>query len=94
MQLTSSSFSDNQAIPAEFSFCAPDAKMHCALGANRNPQLAWSDVPAATKSLVLICHDPDVPGKPDDVNHEGRTIPATLPRVSFIIDSLNPVVKA
>jgi Raf kinase inhibitor-like YbhB/YbcL family protein len=83
VKITSSSFSDQQAIPAEFAFCAPDAKTHCTFGANRNPQLAWSDVPAGAKSLVLICHDPDVPSRPDDVNQEGRTIPATLPRIDF-----------
>jgi Raf kinase inhibitor-like YbhB/YbcL family protein len=83
MKLSSTSFSDNSAIPAEYAFCAPDAKIHCTLGANRNPHLAWRDVPAGAKSLVLICHDCDVPGKPVDVNQEGRTIPATLPRVDF-----------
>ena len=83
MKLTSQSFADNSAIPAEFAFCAPDAKTHCTLGANRNPQLAWSGAPAGTKSFALICHDPDVPSKPDDVNQEGRTIPASLPRVDF-----------
>ena len=83
MKLSSASFQHNSAIPVEFSFCAPDAKTHCTLGANRNPQLAWSDVPTGAKSLVLICHDPDVPGKPDDVNQEGRTIPASLPRIDF-----------
>lgn len=83
MKLSSASFQDNSAIPVEFSFCAPDAKTHCALGANRNPQLAWSDVPAGAKSLALICHDPDVPSKPDDVNQEGRTIPVSLPRIDF-----------
>ena len=36
-----------------------------------------------TKSLVLICHDPDVPCVPDDVNKDGRTIPASLPRIDF-----------
>ena len=36
-----------------------------------------------TKSLAVICHDPDVPSKPDDVNQEGRTIPASLPRMNF-----------
>jgi len=36
-----------------------------------------------TKSLAVICHDPDVPSKPDDVNQEGRTIPASLPRIDF-----------
>ena len=83
MQLTSSSFNDNSAIPVEYAFCAPDAKTHCTLGANRNPHLAWRDVPAGTKSLALICHDYDVPSKPDDVNQDGRTIPASLPRVDF-----------
>ena len=83
MKLTSSSFSDNSAIPVDYAFCAPDAKTHCTLGANRNPHLAWSDVPAGTKSLALICHDYDVPSKPDDVNQEDRAIPATLPRVDF-----------
>lgn len=83
MKLTSQSFSDNSAIPVEFAFCAPDAKTHCTLGANRNPHLAWSDVPAGAKSLVLVCHDYDVPSKPDDVNQEGRIIPASLPRIDF-----------
>lgn len=83
MKLTSTSFGDGQPIPAEFAFCAPDAQTHCTLGANTNPQLAWSDLPEATRSLVLICHDPDVPSKPDDVNQAGREIPATLPRVDF-----------
>lgn len=83
MKIISSSFSDRKAIPADYAFCAPDAKTHCTLGVNRNPHLAWSDVPAAAQSLVLICHDYDVPSKPDDVNQEGRTIPASLPRVDF-----------
>ena len=83
MQLASNSFNDNSAIPAEYAFCAPDAALHCTLGANRNPHLSWRDVPAGAKSLVLICHDADVPSKPDDVNQEGRIVPATLPRVNF-----------
>ena len=83
MNLTTTSFADGQRIPSEFAFCAPDPKSHVTLGANRNPQLEWSDLPMGTKSLALICHDPDVPSKPDDVNKEGRTIPATLPRVDF-----------
>jgi hypothetical protein len=83
MKLTSSSFDDNGRIPAEFAFCAPDPKTHAALSKNRNPQFAWSGAPAAARSFALICHDPDVPGKPDDVNKEGRTIAAGLPRVDF-----------
>ena len=95
MKISSASFADNSAIPVEYAFCAPDAKTHCTLGANRNPQLAWSDVPAGAKSLVLICHDSDVPSKPDDVNQEGRTIPASLPRVDFfhwVLVDLDPTL--
>ncbi len=83
MIIVSASFKDHQALPAEFAFCAPDPQTHCTLGANRNPHFSWSEVPAGTQSLALICHDPDVPSKPDDVNQEGRSIPASLPRVDF-----------
>ena len=31
----------------------------------------------------MICHDPDVPSVGTDVNQEGRTVPASLPRVDF-----------
>ncbi|MBL8391742.1 MAG: YbhB/YbcL family Raf kinase inhibitor-like protein [Candidatus Accumulibacter sp.] len=83
MQLTSSSFRDGEPIPGDFAFCIPDPAHHVCLGSNRNPQLAWSDVPPGTRSFALICHDPDVPSKGDDVNQEGRTVPASLPRVDF-----------
>lgn len=83
MKLTSNSFTDGAKIPAEFAFCAPDPVTHATLSQNRNPHLAWGDVPAGTKSFALICHDPDVPSKGDDVNKEGRVVPAALPRVDF-----------
>jgi len=83
MKLTSSSFVNHARIPPEYAFCAPDAKSRITLSRNRNPQLAWSELPAATRSLALVCHDPDVPSRADDVNKEGRVIPATLPRVDF-----------
>ena len=83
MKLVSSSFADGQTIPGDFSFCIPDPAHHVCLGKNLNPHLAWSDVPTGTKSFVLICHDPDVPSRGDDVNQEDRTVPATLPRVDF-----------
>ncbi len=83
MRLSSTCFGDNQKIPGENSFCVPDGKGQCTLGGNRNPDLTWSDLPTGTRSLVLICHDPDVPSRPDDVNKEGRTVPASLPRVDF-----------
>ena len=83
MQLTSTSFIDGQRIPGEFAFCQPDPTLHVRLGRNCNPQLAWSDAPAGTRSFAVICHDPDVPSKGDDVNQEGRSVPADLPRVDF-----------
>ncbi len=83
MKLSSHSFADQQTIPAECAFCAPDPASHVKLGGNKNPDLSWSELPPGTRSLVLICHDYDVPSKPDDVNKEGRVIPADLPRVDF-----------
>lgn len=83
MQLSSNSFADGQRIPGDYSFCTPDPARHVCLGSNRNPQLAWSGAPEGSKSFVVICHDPDVPSKGDDVNQEGRTVPASLPRVDF-----------
>jgi Raf kinase inhibitor-like YbhB/YbcL family protein len=83
MKLWSDSFKDGANIPGEFAFCVIDAKTHVTLSANRNPHFAWSDVPAGTKSLALICCDSDVPSRGDDVNQEGKTVPADLPRVDF-----------
>ena len=83
MKLTSKSFENNQSIPAANAFAVPDAVNHVTLSDNRNPALEWSDIPEDTASLVLVCHDPDVPSKGDDVNKEGREVPADLPRVNF-----------
>lgn len=100
MKLTSSSFADNGVIPAEFAFCAPDPKTRVTLSANRNPNLRWSDVPAGTKSLAIVCHDPDVPSKGDDVNQAGRAVPKSLARIDFFhwvlveLPASVPAVKA
>ena len=82
-KLTTTAFADGGVIPAEFAFCAIDPAAHVKLSANRNPDFAWSALPDGTKSLVLLCHDPDVPSRGDDVNQEGRTVPASLARVDF-----------
>jgi Raf kinase inhibitor-like YbhB/YbcL family protein len=83
MKLTSAAFEDTGAIPAKYAFCAPDPKTHATLSTNLNPPLAWTDAPAGTKSFAIICHDPDVPSKGDDVNQEGRTVPKSLARIDF-----------
>jgi hypothetical protein len=73
----------NKKIPPQYAFCAPDPKSRVTQSKNLNPHLQWLDVPTNAKSLALTCHDPDVPSKADDVNQEGRTISAQLPRVNF-----------
>ena len=83
MHLLSSSFVHGQRIPEEFAFCAPDAATHVRMSGNRNPHLRWTGVPSTAKSLVLLCVDVDVPTRPDDVNKEGRLVPADLPRTNF-----------
>jgi Raf kinase inhibitor-like YbhB/YbcL family protein len=83
MQLTSTAFGEGERIPGALAFAVIDPDAHVKLSDNMNPDLRWSDVPAGTKSLALICHDPDVPSRGDDVNQEGRTVPAALPRVDF-----------
>ncbi len=83
MKLTRESFDNDSPIPPECAFCIADPDSHVTLGQNKNPALSWGEVPEGTKSLVLVCHDPDVPSKPDNVNKEGKTISAKLKRVKF-----------
>ena len=66
MWLTSSAFGENVRIPDRYT-CE---------GTDVSPPLAWSDVPAKTRSFVLICSDPDALGKV--FHHWGvYNIPAT-----------------
>lgn len=83
MKFWSDSYRDGEPIPGDFAFCVIDPKTHVKLSANRNPHLAWSDLPAGTKSLALILCDGDVPSRGDDVNQEGKIVPLDLPRVDF-----------
>ena len=97
MRLTSTAFADGAPIPPEFAFGRMDPAAHLALSGNRNPDLRWEGAPAATKSFALVCHDPDVPSKGDDVNQEGRVVPSGLPRVDFfhwVLIDLPPTVTA
>jgi len=83
MNLTTTAFRDGERIPDEFCFGNPADEGHMTLGANRNPDFTWANLPEGTRSLVLLCIDVDVPSKADDVNQEGRIIPSDLPRVDF-----------
>jgi hypothetical protein len=82
MQLRSNDFQDGQPIPAKCAFGKPGDPI--ALSDNRNPHLAWRDAPPGTRSFVLTCIDGDAPSRGDDVNKEGRTVSADLPRTDFV----------
>lgn len=60
LSLTSSAFEHDGMIPAKYT---------CDGSRELSPPLAWSGVPEAAKSLVLIMDDPDVPKvlRPDGV---------------------------
>lgn len=83
MHLHSDSLTEGAAIPARFAAGRPDAASIVTFSDNVSPHLAWGDLPAGTRSLVLVCHDPDVPSRGDDVNQADREVPADLPRVDF-----------
>lgn len=51
MKLTSHEFKDGSSIPSKFT----------GMGEDISPPLAWTAVPESTKSLALICDDPDAP---------------------------------
>lgn len=83
MKLTSESLRNGERIPEKYALGKYDPKTHATFSDNVSPAIAWSDLPDGTRSLVLLVHDRDVPSRPDDVNKEGRTVPADLPRVDF-----------
>ncbi|MDH3707046.1 MAG: YbhB/YbcL family Raf kinase inhibitor-like protein [Acidimicrobiia bacterium] len=78
MRITVDGFEPDGPIPETFAFCAMEG-----MGANRNPRVAWSDAPAGTRSFAVLCIDPDAPTDATNVNKEGVTVPADLPRTDF-----------
>ena len=79
MRLWSDSFENARPIPSEFAMGKPDG-----FAANRNPHLAWSDVPDGTRSFALLCIDPDAPTVPETVGRDDLQIPVEQPRAHFI----------
>ncbi|MFT6431720.1 MAG: Raf kinase inhibitor-like YbhB/YbcL family protein [Halopseudomonas sp.] len=51
MQLTSSAFNHDGAIPSKFTGEGEDV----------SPALSWNNAPEGTKGYAVICHDPDAP---------------------------------
>ena len=83
MKLWSESWTNGDRIATRYAAGKLDGAAGVGFADNLNPQLAWSELPPGTRSLVLICHDFDVPSRPDDVNRPDREIPSDLPRVDF-----------
>ncbi|HKO08079.1 MAG TPA: YbhB/YbcL family Raf kinase inhibitor-like protein [Alphaproteobacteria bacterium] len=70
-------------IPDKYAFCNPAKEGHVKPGADVSPRISWSRGPAGTKSYAIIATDPDVPSIRTDMNQEGKTLSATMPRVTF-----------
>jgi Raf kinase inhibitor-like YbhB/YbcL family protein len=51
IELTSTAFKAEKTIPKQFT----------GDGADQSPSLRWSEPPSGTKSIALICDDPDAP---------------------------------
>jgi Raf kinase inhibitor-like YbhB/YbcL family protein len=83
MKLWSRSWANGDAIPSRYAAGRIVEGGGVTFSDNVNPHLAWGELPVGTASLVLICHDFDVPSRGDDVNQSDREVPADLPRVDF-----------
>ncbi len=74
MKIWSDTFGDMEFMPdaCAFGLLGPDKRT--TWGANRNPHLAWSDLPPGVRSLALINDDLDVPVKLDTFNKDGSVV--------------------
>ena len=79
MKIHSDSFEHGKRIPATFAMGAANG-----FGGNRNPQLGWTDVPAGTRSFVLLCIDTDAPTDGALVADSDTPIPVAHPRGEFV----------
>jgi hypothetical protein len=90
-------FKSGQTIPPQYAFCVPAAQGHTAPGLDINPRISWSKGPAGTKSYAIIATDPDVPTIRTDMNQEGKTVAAAIPRRTFyhwILVDISPRVRS
>jgi len=79
MRLRSDSIQPGQPIAATYAMGQADG-----FAPNRNPHLAWDDVPAGTAAFALLCLDPDVPTVAEMVGRDDVQIPVEQPRTNFV----------
>jgi Raf kinase inhibitor-like YbhB/YbcL family protein len=79
MRLRSDSIQPGQPIAATYAMGQADG-----FAANRNPHLAWDQVPAGTAGFALLCIDPDVPTVAEMVGRDDVQIPVEQPRTNFV----------
>ncbi len=83
MKLWSETFRDGGLMPADNAFAEIDPASRVRLAGNRNPHLAWDEVPNGTESLALFCIDPDAPQDASLANRDDQALPLTASRGDF-----------
>ncbi len=83
MRIHSDSFAHGQRLSAQFAAGQLNPDGSVGQAPNRNPHLAWDEVPAGTRSFALLCLDPDAPTVADMVGQAGVEIPVAQPRGDF-----------
>ncbi len=83
LKVSVDSFTRVKTIPDRYAFCNPATEGHVKPGADISPRISWTKGPAGTQSYAIIATDPDVPSIRTDMNQEGKTLSATMPRVTF-----------
>ena len=83
MKLWSETFRDGGLMPADYAFAEIDPASRVRLAGNRNPHLAWDDVPNGTESLALFCIDPDAPQDASLANRDDQALSLTALRGDF-----------
>jgi Raf kinase inhibitor-like YbhB/YbcL family protein len=93
MRLTSETFAEGGYLPDETAFGLLGPGRRYVWGPNRNPQLAWHELPAGTRSLALVNDDLDVPTRLENFNREGAVVAADLarrPLCHWVLVDLDP----
>lgn len=97
LKVSVGSVKSGKMIPNKYAFCVPAAQGHVAAGPNISPSIKWSKGPRGTKSYAIIVTDPDVPTIRDNMNKEGVTVAASIPRrifYHFVLVDIPPNVRS